>query len=131
MSQVVRLARFEAGFVKKVVPVSNSGGGGGCSAKGHCVNGKNFGTGQKWSETPGGPLIEVVKDGGYMYINISKCHTKIHSLYTQLTKMVLTKMHLFFTLFSIILAAQAWTVATQVLIITTQARTLCCILIRC
>ena len=29
MSQVVRLARFEAGFVKKVVPVSNSRGGGG------------------------------------------------------------------------------------------------------
>ena len=31
----------------------------------HYVNGKNFGTGQKWSETRGGPLIKVVRNRGY------------------------------------------------------------------
>ena len=31
----------------------------------HYVNGKNFGTGPKWFETRGGPLIEVVRKRGY------------------------------------------------------------------
>ena len=66
MSQVVRLAKLETGFVQKKWSESRIEGvvRHGFIHK-HYVNGKNFGTGQKWYETLGGPLIEVVRKRGY------------------------------------------------------------------
>ena len=58
ITQVVRLARLRLVWCKKV---PNSEGGSLRVYTRALRQWQNFGTGQKWSETRGGPLIEVVR----------------------------------------------------------------------